>query len=336
MPNIIFSESSNVNGSIYGDSQAPIRLFLEKNGEAFEANSMLKHMFQMGTSNHWAERYATMTAMDGFRPVGEGGEYPVDGMREGFDKIFKHMVWKDSFILTREIIDDSNTIDLRNRPEGFIAGYYRTREQFGAALYAGAINAQNTINFLGKTFDVTGADKKCIFDTKHPSVLGKGTQSNRFADELSADALSAAETAMQNFTGENGEILDVAPNIIMVPNEYSMKKKAFEIVGADKDPATANNGFNYQYGRWTIVVNPYLNRYLAAGLKPWMLLDSHYNESKGGAVWLDRVKLEVKSRVDENTDNNVWGGYSRFCAGFNDWRFGCVCGMEGGTQLLAG
>lgn len=334
MPNIIFSESSNLNGSIYGDSQAPIRMFLEKRGEAFEAKSMLKHMFAMSKSNHWAEKYTTMTAMDGFQPVGEGGEYPVDGTQEGFAKLLEHMVWKDRFVLTREIIDDAKLMDLKKRPEAFITAFYRTREQFGAAIFAGALNGKTKIDFRGKLFDVTTADGKCAFDTKHPSALGKGTQSNRFADALSKDSLAAAETQMQNFTGDNGEILDIVPDTIVIANDYEMKKTAFEIVGADKDPDTANNGFNYQYGRWNIIINPYLNRFLAEGVKPWMLLDSSYNVTNGGAVWLDRVELEVKSHIDPNTDNNVWNGYSRFIAGFNDWRFACVCGMEGGTQLI--
>ena len=336
MPNIIFSEGSGLNDSIYGNSQAPIRMFLEKRAEAFEAKSLLKHMFHMGTSNHWAEKYTTMTAMDGFQPVGNGGEHPLDGMQESFSKMFEHMVWKNGFAIEREIIDDAKLMDMRKRPDAFITAYHRTREQFGAAIYCGAISGKSSIDFRGKSFDVTGADKRCVFDTKHPSVLGKGTQSNRFSDELSADSLAAAETAMQNFTGDNGEILDVVPKTIMIANDYQMKKKAFEIVGADKDPNTANNGFNYQYGRWNIIINPYLNRFLALGLKPWILLDPEYNETNAGAVWLDRISLEVKSRIDPNTDNNVWSGYSRFSAGFNDWRFACVGGMEGGTQLIAG
>ncbi|MFR1988885.1 MAG: hypothetical protein ACLS3C_01980 [Oscillospiraceae bacterium] len=38
-----------------------------------------------------------MTAMEGFQPVGENGDYPVDGMQEGFSKFLEHMTWKNSF-----------------------------------------------------------------------------------------------------------------------------------------------------------------------------------------------------------------------------------------------
>ena len=167
------------------------------------------------------------------------------------------------------------------------------------------------------------------------SKLKKANQSNKFSDVFSADALGAAEAAMQNFRGDNGEILDVSPDTILIPNHYELKKKVFEVIGADKDPATANNGFNYQYGRWNVIVWPYLNEFLSTDIKnAWMLLDSRYNKEYGGAVWYDRVKLEVRSEIASN-DANLWKGYARFSAGFNDWRFACIGGMTGGTALIS-
>ena len=71
---------------------------------------------------------------------------------------------------------------------------------------------------------------------------------------------------MQNFKGDNGEILDVAPTTILIPNDADMKKLVFSIIGADKEPTSANNAFNYQYGRWSVMIWPYLNQYLAAGM----------------------------------------------------------------------
>ena len=96
MANINFTERSGLQDSIFGKSQEPIKMFLEKRGEAFEQTSMLPELFNMGSSNHWGEKFSTMTAMDGFQPVGENGDYPVDGMQEGFDKFLEHMTWKNS------------------------------------------------------------------------------------------------------------------------------------------------------------------------------------------------------------------------------------------------
>ena len=139
---------------------------------------------------------------------------------------------------------------------------------------------------------------------------------------------------MQDFRGDNGEILDIAPDTILIPNDYELKKAVFSAIGADKDPETANNGFNYIFGRWNVIVWPYLKEFTGSAA-PWILLDSRYNNEYGGAVWLDRTSLEVRSTLDENTDANVWRGYARFSAGFNDWRAFLCAGVTGGSTLIS-
>lgn len=337
MGNITFSEGSGLQDSIFGKSQAPIRMFLEKRGEAFEQASMIKELFNEETSTHWGEKFTTMTAMNGFQPVGENGNYPIDGMQEGFSKFLENMTWKNSFSLSREMVEDAKLMDLKKQPAAFITSYYRTREKYAAALYGNAIQGNTTVNFGGKNFDIKTADGKALFATDHPSAIkaNKATQSNKFADEFSMDALGAMETAMQNFKGDNGEILDVAPDTIIIPNDYALKNDVFSGLGADKDPETSNNAFNYQYGRWNIIVWPYLKEFLGSVTAPWILLDSRYNKEYGGAIWLNRTNLEVKSRIDDGNDANVWSGFARFVAGFNDWRFAAVGGITGGTELIS-
>lgn len=334
MANIIFSEGSGVNDSIFGKSQAPIRMFLEKRGEAFEQQSMLPHIFNMGTSKNWAEKFTSLTSMDDFKPVGENGEYPKNGTQEGFSKTLEHMTWKSSFALSREIVDDGKLMDLRQKPQNFITSYYRTRERFGAALLGAATQKLAKTTFEGRTFDTTGADGKALFAADHPSKLGKGTQSNLFTDAFSNEALAAMETAMQNFTDDNGNILAVVPDTILIPNDYKLKMDIFAAIGADKDPNTGNNGANFNFGRWNVIVWPYLNQYIGKGTAPWILLSSSYNQDYGSAMWLDRVKLEVRSELASNDANN-WKGYSRFTAGFNDWRGFAVGGVTGGSTLVA-
>ncbi len=334
MANITFTEGSGLQDSVFGKSQEPIKLFIEKRGEAFEQMSMLPKLFSMSGSKHWAEKFSGLTAMDGFQPVGENGAYPADGQVEGYAKVLEHTTWKDKFDLSREIVDDAKIVDLKRRSASFVAGYYRTRETFGAAIYGGSIAGQTSVQFRGQAFDVTGADGLGIFAKTHPSKTGKAAQSNQFADAFSNDALMAVESAMQDFRGDNGEVLDVSPDTILIPNDYTLKKAVFAAIGADKEPASSNNAFNYNFGRWNVIVWPYLSQYITAGTHPWILLDSRYNEEYNGAVWLDRVKLEVRSELAEN-DANIWKGYARFTAGFNDWRFAAVGGVTGGTQLIA-
>lgn len=334
MPGITFSEGSGLNNSVFGNSQAPIKLFIEKKGEALEQCSVVKQIFAMGQSNHFAEKITSVTAMDGFQPVGENGLHPVDSMQEGFEKTIEHMTWKDSFSISRELVDDSKLLDLKKKPTNFINAYHRTREKFGAALFGAALSGSKAAKYSGVDFSVTAADGKVLFAKDHPAKIKGKAQSNVYADGFSAEALMAAQTAMQNFRGDNEEILDVAPNTILIPNDHQLKKQVFAAIGAEKEPATANNGFNYIYGMWNVIVWPYLNQFLADGAKPWVLLDTRYSEDYGGALWYDRVNLEVKSSIDENTNANVWRGYARFSAGFADWRFAAAGGITGGTALL--
>ena len=330
---IIFSEGSGLNDSIYGNCQAPIRMFLEQRSEAFDQNSVLKDLFLMGTSENYGDQLATMTAMDGFQPVGENGAYPSDSMQEGFSKLLVYQTWKNSFAISQEMIEDAKLMDMRKQPAAFMTAYERTRELFGAAIYASWMNKATSISFRGKTFDTKGADGKGIVATDHPSKVKGAAQSNCFTNSFSAANLGLVETAMQNFRGDNNEILDVAPTTILIPNDAAMKKAVFEAIGADKDPTTAYNAFNYQYGRWTVIIWPYLNQFITAGTAPWALIDPTYNENYGGAVWNDRVPLTVRSSIDENTDANIWRGRSRFNATGNDWRFIAVGGIASGTTL---
>lgn len=331
---IIFSEGSGVNDSIFGKSQAPIKMIIEKSGEAYEHESIAKEIFNMEKSSNYAEKITSMTAMDGFKPVGENGVYPEDHMQEGYSKTLEHVTWKDRFSISREMIDDSKLIDLKKRPEAFIAGYGRTRERFAAALLGGGVQGLGSVKFGGRSFDTTTADGQALFSKAHKSSLNKETQSNQFADAFSDDALAALECKMQGFKGDNGEILDVTPDTIIIPNNYQLKKAVFAAVGADKDPNTSNNGFNFLFGRWNIIVWAYLDQFIASGTAPWIVMSSKYNKSNMGAVWFDRTPLEVKSVVNDDNDANHWNGYARFTAGFNDWRAFAVGGISGGTALI--
>lgn len=336
MPGISITESSNVVNGLFGKVQAPIRRYLIKRGEAWEQKSMLKHLFDMGTSKNFGEQSSGLTGMDDWEPVGENGTYPENGFQETFSKLIVHMTWKSQFSISRELVDDESIMDLRKKPENFIAAYYRTRERFGAAMFGSAVTGSTRMQFRDKNFDVASADGLALFAKAHPSVVdAKFTQSNQFSDAFSVKALGAMETAMQGFRGDKGEILAIVPDTIVIPNDYTLKNDVFAAIGADKDPNTSNNAFNYQFGRWNVIVWPYLNEYITAGTHPWILIDSQYNAAVGAAPWYDRTNLEVRSNVDDGNDANVWKGYSRWGAGFVDWRFAAVGGVSGGTQLIS-
>ena len=358
------SIGSGLNGTIYGDCQVPLKAFLESRGEAFQRESLLPYLYRMEKSRHWAERYSSETAMGDFEPVGEGGDYPKTGfedgyfrdivnmtfkqsfsvtqelvedcMQEGFAKFLEHMTWKNSFSLSREIVEDAKLMDLKKQPAGFITSYYRTREKFGRILYAGGLYG-TTVSYKGKTFACGSADGQALFSKTHPNKVDGAKQTNLYKGTFTNTLLGKIETEMQNIKGDNGELLGVAPDTIWIPNDAALKDAVFSAVGADKEPTSGNNAFNYQFGRWNIIVDPYLTAALTnlgkSSEKPFFLLDSKFIELNDGPIFQDRVPLDVKSVIDNNNDNNVWQGRARFGAGFADWRFVAVGNMSTGTDL---
>lgn len=332
---IIVSTGSGVMDSTFGKSQEPIKMLLEKDMEAHENMAARPKLFKEIKSKNFAEKFTSLTALDDFTPVGEAGAYPTASIEEGYSRVIYPETWKNRFIVTKEMIEDKKNIDISSSAIGFTQAFGRTTEKFAASLFANGTN--KTIKLGKKAYDIACADGKAMFAEDHPRKDGGTAQSNKFKDEFSLDVLSAMETAMQNFKDDKGNILNVAPDTIIIPNDYKLKKKVFEVIGADKDPATANNGFNYQFGRWNVIVWPYLTdiKGAAAGKTPFILGDSKFNKTHGGAVWIDRVPLSVHSYLDENNDNNVWNGRARFGAGFNNWRAFAIGGMSAGTQLVS-
>lgn len=330
------SIGSGLNGTIYGDCQVPLKAFLESRGEAFQRESLLPYLYRMEKSRHWAERYSSETAMGDFEPVGEGGDYPKTGFEDGYFRDIVNMTFKQSFSVTQELVEDCLLGTMKQRANKLVTAYGRTREKFGRILYAGGLYG-TTVSYKGKTFACGSADGQALFSKTHPNKVNGAKQTNLYKGTFTNTLLGKIETEMQNIKGDNGEMLGVAPDTIWIPNDAALKDAVFSAVGADKEPTSGNNAFNYQFGRWNIIVDPYLTAALTdlgkSSEKPFFLLDSKFIELNDGPIFQDRVPLDVKSVIDNNNDNNVWQGRARFGAGFADWRFVAVGNMSTGTDL---
>ena len=330
---ITFSEGSGLNNSIYGNAQAPIRAVVEQGVENFQEMSAIDKIFYKDTSNNYAENYTSETSLGDFQDVGENGAYPVTGMQEGYSKTIKPTTWKSKFEVTQEMMEDAKMGKIKSAASAFTLSYNRGRELFGASLIAGGIST--TATHKGKVYDTTSADGVALFSQAHPSITG-GTvnQSNIFTNAFSISVMDYMQAAMQKFTDDDGNLLNIAPDTIVIPNSAALKRTVLEAVGSDLNPTTTTNAVNFQCGLWNVIVWNYLPTTLAS--KPYFLmLDSKFNQDYMCMPWIERVKLEVKSDIDPLTDANVWKGRARFGAGFNNWRSIAMCG-EGltGTVLV--
>ena len=339
MANIIFSEGSGVNDVFFGKYDAPIRAMIMDYAEPYQAEPMIKKLFANVSSSHFAEAYASSTAMENWLPVGENAAAPTNGYQAGPTKTIPNLEWKSDFSISKTMIEDTNVAEIKQRPRKFVNAFYRTRENFAAAIYGGAIAGKKAVNIdVGggayATVDITGADGEALFSTNHKSFTGKGkAQSNLYSDEISNDAIMAVETEMQNRRDEDGNLLDIRPDTILIPNDYQLKKAVFAAIGADKDPDTAYNGFNYNFGRWNVIIWNQINQYITDGSKPWMMLDTNFIQDYFAAVFQDRTDMQIDVFKEKN-DALTYHGRARFGAGFTNYRFASVGGVASGTKLL--
>lgn len=332
MAGIIISESSGRNDPLFGKWQAPIASFLEKRAEAIDQGSIARKIFREVNSTHYAESYGGMTAMGDFEPSPENGEYPVTDYEVGYMKVIQNVTWKNSFAISKEIIDDGNLIEMKRRPQAFMTAYERTKEKFFARLLGTALQGKTSFTLNKQTFDTTGADGVCVFSNAHKGKVSKKTLVNAFTDEFSAEALGKAATAMQNMKDDNDNTMGLTPDTILIPNIEGIKAAVWAAIGSEKIPGSSNNDYNYQFGNWNVVIWPYLNDFIGTLTAPWIILDSKYMEECDVAIMQEREKLTVTSHIASN-DANEWKGRTRYTGGFVDFRGMLAGGLAVGGTL---
>ncbi|MEF9976143.1 MAG: Mu-like prophage major head subunit gpT family protein [Oscillospiraceae bacterium] len=324
---VIFSMGSGLNDSLFGKTLTPVKTAITKNVEAFEEISMIPKVFYMDNITNYAEKYTNETSLGDFENVGENGAYPKTSMQEGYSKIIEPTTWKSSFEVTREMAEDNKLSKIKSRANIFTTSYNRTREKFAAGLIGGGTGTKTIIGT--REYDTTGADGVALFSTAHPSITGGAKQSNLFKSAVTLDAFDKVQEMMQDFRDDDGNLLNVSPSTIIIPNSGALKRKILEVVGSEFNPESVNNAMNFQAGLWNVIIWNYLPKTI--GGKPYfIMMDEQFKDDYMCLPFVDRVKLSVSGDKDPGTDALVFRGRARYNAGFNNWRCMALCG-EGVT-----
>ena len=137
---------------------------------------------------------------------------------------------------------------------------------------------------------------------------------------------------MQNFTDENGNVLAIQPDTILIPTIGSLKQKVFAVIGSEKVTGSGNNDYNYLFQNWNVLISPVLNKYVTKDSEPWVLMDSKMIQDEDIFIMQDREALNITSLVERN-DANTWNGRCRFGGGFVDFRGMVAGGVSFGEAL---
>jgi hypothetical protein len=331
--------TSGLMDSFMGKKLEPVYAVINDTAVKYDEQfALLKPLFCEHNSQNFAESIVSESGLGDFVPTAEGADYPKGTYAgEGYSSTFLHREWKNSFELSETLFEDNKTSEIRKRAGLFTNSLLSTKEKHRAVLLSGGKDDTVTVTYnvggttVTATFSTCSADGVSLFNTEHPCKFSEDTQSNCFADEFSNESLGRISTEMQNFKNDKGDLVDVVPDTIIIPNNYALKQAVFAAIGADKDPDTSNNGFNYLFGTWRVICSPLLTRYLQP--TEYIIGASGYNEAAEGAVWFDRIKMKSRTFQAEGTGNFVMQGRARWSAGFNDWRAYALGGTSEGTVL---
>ena len=332
MPGIVISEASAKNHALFGELQAPLASFLEKRAEAIAEGSIVNKITREVKSTHRKEGYSGMTTMGDFLPTPENGAYPQTDFEVAYNKDIVNLTWKNRFSVSKEMMDDTDFKEIFKRAAGMMTDYERTREKFFFQILGTALKGETSFVANKIKVDCTAYDELPMFSKAHKGKISKKTICNAFSDAFSATALSRASTEMQNFTDENGNVLNLQPDTILIANDADLKEEVFAVIGSEKIPGSSNNDYNYLFQNWNVLVSPYLNQFLTAGAKPWVLLDSRMVQEQDVFIRQEREKLNVTSRIDDN-DANTFSGRYRQGGGFVDFRGMAAGGLSFGSAL---
>lgn len=345
---IIYNIEEAIKNSAFNVLQEPIKMILDNQKEAYEQNSIISKFFVMKTTDRYMEEYRSQTSMDGFKPTEDMEVAPISDFEESYFQQFTFQIWTNSFVISKQTMEDGKLMDVDMKANAFIKGYNRTREQYAVSMIGAALG--NTYEDLkitaksGKGMDtVTGdieGEKQQYFHGQHKTVqLRDGrpqiTQSNKFTatlnftdgvtpdlEEKVLDVLGQVESIMATYKDDKGNITPVDVDTIFVGQNYRLIDILTRGLKSKYGASMDGNGINTQYGKYKLVVSPYLSG--IDGFKDVdngiILASSSRNREGLGAVWFDRKPLEVRSYKDDKTEANVWAGRARWGAGFGDFR----------------
>ena len=363
---IIFNIGESVKLSAFNMLQEPIKMLMEKETEAFEKGSLISKIYQMKTTDKFQEEFRSRTAMDGFKPTEDMQVPGLSDFGEGYRKVFRTQIWTNAFVISKQTIEDNQTMDINANAVGFIKSYNRTRELFAFKMLGEAVSTTTGFGeFGGKKFDLRGSDtvdgsvdgtgtpqfyfhnahKLCEAWTDAAKTTHK-TQSNKFstsvkinleeagAVEKVIDAIERVAQAMGKYTDEKGNLLALNPTQIVIPgNQYKLRDAIITGLKSKYGSSMGENGVNLFYGKYEVIEAPYLDGQggFDTDDQGILLIDPVANREYLGAVWFDRTPLEVSSHIDEDTKANVWDGRARFGVGFCNYRAMAYL-STGGTQ----
>ena len=271
-------------------------------GEGYgELPLQLTNLFDQHTSDKAFEEDVSVVGFGMFSQTSEGNPVQFDDMQQGFITRYQHLKYTSGFIITQEMVDDDQYMQVASRKApalGFAAR--QTQETVAANLYNRAFNST-----------YKGGDAKELLATDHPNASG-GTFSNELttAADLSEASLEQAVIDIHNFTNDRGLKIAVQIKCLIIP--VQLWAEADRILKSPLQYNTADNSINALKMAGSIPV-VYMNNYLTDS-DAWFL---RTNVPHGLKRWV-RKPITFSEDNDFHTDNLLYKAVYRESYGWSD------------------
>ena len=349
---IIFSSGIKENEPMYGKYLHPIRGFIEDEADRQESQqAVLNKLFNIEKSNRYAETIMGESNFSTFAAKAEGAKAEYDTVQRTFEKTIEHVEYGKTFRITRKMVDDSKfgiATEMKARPREFVRAYYKTKHDVAVKAIINGKAASMQYPGVGEAgINLTTGDGKPLFSSQHqfsslPDLKGQ-TQSNLFYGDISSSeekfeiALNTMMNKVRNFKNENGEALGYVANVLIIPgNRPVLEMWARRLCGSELNPSTSKNAINTQFGNWALIIIPEWQ----ADADEIIVMSSEANENLLANMFYNRVGLDMRNWIDEETRDLLWNGYCRFGVGFTTWKHIARCthstdAVSGATDLFA-
>lgn len=330
---VVFSKNSGINDDLWKVNGQIIKSrIMDTDTEKNKDDDLVNALFNVKTSDSYAEKQGGVTEMGDFEIVNEGDAAVLDDVQAGYSKLIVHQQFMKMFVCTAEMNEDGDIDGMTLKAANMVRAYKRTRAQFASD----ALTTEGaTFTKSGKSIDKTTGDGLALFSTAHKGI-GKytTTQSNVFTNAFgtNTDILNKLANIGRNFKNDSGHVMGYTFDTIIIPSNVPALEEAVQsIISSELKVGTDYNDINTQKGKWKYVVD---HRWEAAsGTAPYILMSSEAQKEQNAGVFYDRIPLTVANWIDEPTQNLCWTGRGRFSAGFNTWHAFILGGATTGVSL---
>ena len=324
-------------------------LFYDEDTNKNKDEELLKAIFNVKSSDRFAEKAGTFGSLGNFREKAEGADSTDDTLEQGYFNLLQHKTFTNQVVMSREWADDSQIDLMAQRAKQMVKSYKRSQAQFASDLLTGG--SSSTITYEGQTYSTLGADNVPVFSSNHPlkssTILSGGTtvqetECNLFTNPITnaygAQILNRYANIMRNFKDDRGHVLGLLADTIIIPgNAYKLEDLIKKIIGSDGEVGNDHNDINTQRGKWKRVVDHLWTPEIAdQDAAPAIIMSSEANKDLMGNTFWNRVTLDVMSEIKATSRNLLYNGYARWSAGFYNWRHVIMVGSDAaGARTLS-